>query len=600
MQALLAATVVSAVLSGTTTTTTIERAEFVAAPGDVAPAAPPGSWTAVTLPDRWRERRPATSGPGWYRFTLQSARPADELWSIYLPDVNMNAAVFLNGALVGVEGAMDGALGNNWNRSLFFSFPGHLIRAGGNEVMIKLQAHAFAFGGLGPVLVGPARILAPRFERHRLVAVTLSQVAAHVAAWLGLWALGMWLGMRREPLFGWFALAMACFTIASLNFWVRDLPVPRRLWEWAVNLAPNGFGVASLLFIHRLLSLKRPRRERFLLTALLACGLLVAVAPQRWFYELTIVGHAVGVAAAALCVWNVFRHGRRASVFEARPLQIICVTASVFGLHDMLIQLGVLAQGSVRLLPHAISLCVVTLGTVVVARLLRHNADLRRAVAQREEELAAQFARLRQFEREQLVSVERERLMRELHDGLGGHLAATLALAERSSFGRSDVVESVRLISEELSLLVDALDPTLDDIPSLLAVLRGRIEPRLVRSGLRFDWRVSEVPFERKLPADHLHHVMRIVQEAIANVIKHAGATTILVRTSAERDRFLLEIRDDGRGLTHSACQGRGVGNMKQRARQLGGELTVTAASPGTAVFLRLPLGGAALTRPDG
>jgi signal transduction histidine kinase len=219
-----------------------------------------------------------------------------------------------------------------------------------------------------------------------------------------------------------------------------------------------------------------------------------------------------------------------------------------------------------------------------------HNAALQRAVRAREAALEAQFERVRAFERQQLVALERERLMREVHDGLGGHLASTLAMTEAPTFCREDVVQSLRLIAEELALLVDALDPTLDDPYALLAVLRDRMEPRLARGGLRFDWRVVDLPLARPLQPEELHHLMRIVQEAFANIVKHARAQTITVSTRLEAGQFVVEIGDDGVGLRSRPGNGRGLRNMRQRARQLGAQLLVRDQAPGTSVILRLPL----------
>jgi signal transduction histidine kinase len=112
-----------------------------------------------------------------------------------------------------------------------------------------------------------------------------------------------------------------------------------------------------------------------------------------------------------------------------------------------------------------------------------------------------------------------------------------------------------------------------------------------MRAGLRFDWQVGDVLFERRLPPEQLHHLMRIVQEAIANIIKHAHARTITVKTRLDDRHFVLEIRDDGAGLGPARAGGRGLRNMQQRAHQLGAVLTVTTASPGAVVALRLPLG---------
>ena len=82
----------------------VDRAEFVATPAAHEPPGKNAPWTAVTLPDRWQERRPDLSGPAWYRFPVERERFGADLWAIYLPSVNMNAAVYINGTRLGSGG----------------------------------------------------------------------------------------------------------------------------------------------------------------------------------------------------------------------------------------------------------------------------------------------------------------------------------------------------------------------------------------------------------------------------------------------------------------------------------------------------------------
>lgn len=186
--------------------------------------------------------------------------------------------------------------------------------------------------------------------------------------------------------------------------------------------------------------------------------------------DLAAALHVLGAVATSLCVWVVFRRVRRLGRVEAASALVGTSIAAALALHDLLIQVGVMEQGNARLVPHAISMAVLTFGSLLIARFVRaleagrrHNAELKQAVWRREQELATQFDRVRHYERKQPLSAERERIMRDVHDGLGSQLASTLAMAQGPAFSREHVIEALRLIAEELALLIDALDPTLDD-----------------------------------------------------------------------------------------------------------------------------------------
>jgi signal transduction histidine kinase len=201
--------------------------------------------------------------------------------------------------------------------------------------------------------------------------------------------------------------------------------------------------------------------------------------------------------------------------------------------------------------------------------------------------------RSRTDERERAVAAERERIMRELHDGLGGMLVAALAMVEDGAGSPGQVAELLRDALDEMRLVVDSLDPEIADLASLLATLRTRLEPRLAGQGLVFEWRVEEVATPA-LPPGGLWHVLRILQEAVTNVRKHAGAKVITVANGERaapdgRPGVWVAIRDDGRGLPADAPVGRGFANMRYRAAELGGAVELACGPSGTVVELWLP-----------
>jgi signal transduction histidine kinase len=124
-------------------------------------------------------------------------------------------------------------------------------------------------------------------------------------------------------------------------------------------------------------------------------------------------------------------------------------------------------------------------------------------------------------------------------------------------------------------------------------MLRARIEPRLRAMGLEVHWDTHRLPEGIRLGPEGVLQVFRILQEALQNAIKHAGARGLWVEArldgAADAPAIVLTARDDGTGLPDVVTPGRGLGNMRRRAEGLGATLAVEAAHPGTRVTLSLP-----------
>jgi len=274
----------------------------------------------------------------------------------------------------------------------------------------------------------------------------------------------------------------------------------------------------------------------------------------------------------------------------------------LFCAHDLVAAVtGVLPTG-VFLLPYVPAAAILTAAWRAITRLLQAldesetlNRELDRRVQDKAAELERTYDQLRGLERDHAVARERERITRDIHDGLGGHLVSTLAMIEGGDdFAREDVAEALRGALDDLRLVIDSLDPGEEDLLAVLAAVRARLEPRLRRRGIRFDWQVRDIPSAPAIGPTGLLRALRIVQEAITNVIKHAGASTITVRTgeAAAPDgtpSVFVSVRDDGRGFDLECAEGRGLVNMQRRGRELGGAVLVETGAAGTIVTLWLP-----------
>ena len=561
------------------------------------PASQPG-WARVALPDAWRRVRPAAGGVGWYRFELPGVAARAETWALHLPQVNMNAEAWLNGTRVGTGGRFSEPVAHNFNRPLFFVFPGELLDGQRNVLHVRLFAYPHHYGGLGPVELGPEQALRATWEWRHLVQVELARLGTVIACATSAIFAMLWLGTRRDAVYGTFALATAFWAVTSFNYWVRDIPLSHWSWERVMHLSLAWFAVLLAIWSHRLSDLRRPRLERALLAfAAVASGLTLTL-PIARFYHVMNPLHLVSLGVGGYAAVRALRSRRGAARWELAVYLVAGACALVFASHDIGVQLGWVDADGPFLLPLVAPLMLVSFGSSLMARFVRSLEQVRQQhlvaetlVREKAGELERNHERLRSLERERAVANERERIMREMHDGLGAQLVAALAMVESDAAQRAGVAQALRGALAEMRAVIDSLDPGLSDLGALLGIFRSRIDPLLESRAVRLHWRVGELPKEPPLGAEPSLHLLRILQEAVINAVTHGGAGEIALETRWEHGHVRVAVRDDGCGFdVDAAREGRGLRNMRHRASLLGGGLGVeSAAGEGTRVELRLP-----------
>lgn len=205
--------------------------------------------------------------------------------------------------------------------------------------------------------------------------------------------------------------------------------------------------------------------------------------------------------------------------------------------------------------------------------------------------LKGQQQRLIEVERERALLLERERLMGDMHDGLGSVLVSSLAAVERGALTPEEMALALRECVDDLRIVIDSLDPDNNDLVGLLATLRFHLGRRLEMAGIELEWGVEELPPLAWMGASESLQLMRAIQEVLSNIIKHANARRVSVIARESGAGVEVIIRDDGRGFEPSqATNGRGLRSLKQRIGALHGQFTLSSQSgAGTEVRLWLP-----------
>ncbi|MFO0694285.1 MAG: hypothetical protein U0230_12060 [Polyangiales bacterium] len=198
-------------------------------------------------------------------------------------------------------------------------------------------------------------------------------------------------------------------------------------------------------------------------------------------------------------------------------------------------------------------------------------------------------------QREAERAIERQRILDDMHDGLGSQLLGLLVEARAGSLDESRLEAGLEGCIDELRLIVDSLDPLQESLEAALAALRARLASRCEALGIELAWDVDSASAALFQPADGLQ-VLRALMEMVTNALRHAKTPRIDVRLAPRgsdrsgRTRIAISVRDYGVGFASGEVRpGRGMKSLRMRARKLGGELRVEAADPGTTVTLELP-----------
>lgn len=235
---------------------------------------------------------------------------------------------------------------------------------------------------------------------------------------------------------------------------------------------------------------------------------------------------------------------------------------------------------------------IVRRGRSLFAAAARANANLAERIAAKESELEETAGLLRRREAEAAVQAERGRIMRDMHDGMGGQLLSVLMLARDEHSERRTIAETTENAIDDLRLLIDSLDSVGDSLGIALGQFRDRVETKLRAAGIMLAWENRLGHDTAIYPPSVVLAVYRVLQEAVNNVVRHSGADSVRIAIREELAHgVVIEVADNGKGFAGATAQGRGIANMKERARAIDATLDLTADESGTRLCLVLPSG---------
>lgn len=515
-----------------------------------------------------------------------------------------NAWLFVNGQFVAGHGSLDPRRPDRVLLRAAWHVPASAWRVGANRVDVVIATRTTPCAASSGVSIAPWLALRAWISWRQLLQREFAWSAVAITSVLALLGFTLWRRGNRERTVGWATVLLASWSLQQL-----------------VGAAPSvlPFGLRGVLFtstrlllLYALVGLTQgaPRESRSWWSAafpwvVVACGLieivlLLSVADARS----VVAWRTASMALDLLLVFVAMSQGLRLvlrdpTVLEQRAPEalILSVLLSLLLLEPLR---ALFAIGGSSDLSASFALLAIGMALVFAARTAAEYRSvgqvtqlLTSRLAAKEEELATVFAEQRESARQQARLEERTRLMRDMHDGIGGRLLSLEAQLRQAPapLSPSHVADELRGALDELRLIVDSLDTAGDDLGVALGAFRGRMAPRLRAAGLVLEWSVDEDATRPPLSASAVLDVYRILQEASSNVLRHAGATRFRVALRREADGArVLEMCDNGVGFAPDAdTRGRGLANMQARARRLGGALERRDTESGACLWLVLP-----------
>jgi signal transduction histidine kinase len=548
----------------------------------------------IRLPLHWDVSYRAQSGTAL--LTLSFPRPAsydaDEPYTLFMPRIGNAYSIALNGTVLATAGQLQ-AHGEAWSskQPISIGFPADLLQER-NALTIQIRGDAGRRAGVAPIMLGPSRLIEPHYSRAYAGRVLVPWVATTFSVLVSAFCLLLWL-QQREKLYAWACIGEAVWALVVLDVTMEWTPL--RWYAWgALLFALRSVWVWALYIIIEQVFGARPPRERAVLQGLLwaapFCALVLAFGSSIPARLLRLLLSLFSIALSFRLLWDL----RKRATTERVLLSLGLVGLLVAGIHDAVAsQFVSSAFGELAWAKYVGMLLGLTIMWVVSKRFrlaraeaLQLQASLAERVEQKERELRESFERLSQLERARAVTAERERILRDMHDGVGANLATAMRQLQSGTAPPEEVAATLRDSLDHLKLSIDAMNLPGGDVNALLASLRYRLERRIAQAGLTVDWQVDELPHWDRGSDLAMRHLQFLLLEAISNALQHAQASTLTLSARSEDASIEISVRDDGRGGCSDS--GNGLQSMRERARAIGAQFAVENAEPGTRVRVTL------------
>lgn len=511
-----------------------------------------------------------------------------------------------------------------WYRPMLIPLPPSLLNTDGQPNIIKvLQSTHEPYVVISRPYVGSMFDLSLVYEVAIFLSSTLANASNLFCLIVGLFMMCAWVLSPKGNIFGLAGGAAVLWAVLfTLALWVYMPLSVYKLWRLSIYLATGGLIVIMSMFI---LNFIGEPLSKFFVKIFIG---FASVAPiiysiagrssenaldRMWTAPMILV---FVYACARLAVYCI--RVRSALAMALLVQSIFCV---ILAFHDYGVLTGALLNlfsvspvwGWSSLFFEPIYLChlvmpflLLIMGYIFlgqygsyVASVENSNINLVKSLKHLEVELGLSHEDQKKMERIDATRIERERIYQDVHDGIGSRLVTAVFSIRKGNIKPSEIEVQLLDCLTDLRMVINSENDQNIDIQTAIFEYCSNQESLLKSDSLLLSYDISNGPGVYLPLASHLN-VIRILQEAITNIIKHANASEVWVKVEQNDVDMNLYISDNGQGLSASSGNGagsefglsggNGLTGMAARAKAIGGDFSLDRLESWTIVRLRIPL----------
>lgn len=540
----------------------------------------------------------------WYRLWVPKLSATINPRYIYIPrwKTDGRIAVYADSRLVYQSHA--NMAWNGWNIPLWIPLDETADAIMPHVILIRIERPRNSGGGISSIWLGQESGLSWRYHVRNLLQVQLPLMSSAAFLAVGIFSLFVWFKQQKEWIYGLFFLVSLAAYLRSMHYYLgaERLIITDAWFSW---LTINSlFWLAAL--VHASLSYLHGRQQRWLNWLVAGMTLNVSILTLPFlsvFNNVYVIASLVYIILIMMGTAIAVTGWRNSKISKSRDGLLLAswgVVGMLFGMYDWLLLNNYISIESIYLGPYSNISAFIIFMIIFFRRYIgaidtvkQQNANLESRLQAQNAKLQQSHQRLREIEQRQMLAQERQRIVQDMHDGLGSSLISALRVVEHGGINEVEIAQLLKDCIDDLKLAIDSMEPVEADLLLLLATLRFRIGPRLESTGIKLCWEIKSVPALNWLDPNNALHILRILQEAFTNIIKHTQATEIRVATSFENDYVIVMIIDNGQGFSVQEALkkgGKGLSNQIRRAESIAAEVKWDSSNDGTCLTLCLPI----------
>jgi len=207
------------------------------------------------------------------------------------------------------------------------------------------------------------------------------------------------------------------------------------------------------------------------------------------------------------------------------------------------------------------------------------QAKLEQTILEQKDLIFAQEAAMHEALKAKGKLEERQRLTRDIHDGIGGQLLSLLVRVRDGGISKTEIENDLQYGLNDLRLIVDSMDHSDGSLDSAFVTFRARAKAQLNAANIQMDWAYSEPFASVSFPSAAILNIYRFMQEVVTNAIRHSECSRIAVTIAREKptDDLVITLSDNGIGFDpdDTAQSGHGIKNLRFRAKAIGADLLI-------------------------